>query len=601
MGADFRFPQVLLCAFLQIVLVSVAHAQSVLPDSVIAKAVQGIRLPPASAAKSYGSAPISPALLDLADEAASKSWTPESGRTSKNGVVLDAGQANIVVIAQPGRASELKSRLTQLGGSVEIENEDRIYARLAPQKFQALMDSGLVNSMTPQREHSSNASPSGRTGMVGEGISLAHIEALHRAGLTGKGVKIGVLDLGFYRYEELIRQGELPEPEGFKIFSRRQGKIENVHGTACAEIIHDVAPDAKLVLAQAGPGNGSGATDAEVLAAARWLEAQGVDIISGSFGGIYSANDGSDDIDQMIDAMTQRDKLWVMSAGNEGDDHWGGDVRDDNRNGFVDIPGSPDGDVLVLEKRNRGPLQVLVKWSDWPGQARPGDPQDLDLVLVQVLPDGNGRVVADVRRPRSSTEIEPIDGVSRNDFDAGTYALVLLPSRVTRPLKAHVFVSGARLVNGNASGSIASPGSARQALTVGAVHARTGKLEGYSSQGPTDDERVKPEIVAPANVTSVAYGHAFAGTSASAPHAAGFAALLKQADPGASALQLRQKVIETVRSMGPDSPNNRTGYGLIDGSRWAGGSTPGTSTVVAPGGGSAGQLLAPIQDMLRKR
>jgi subtilisin family serine protease len=577
-----------------------ALGQSTVPDEVIAKAVRAFQIPPATSAKSYGNAPASPVLLDLAEDAANKSWTPESGRRSKNGVVLDDGLANITITSLPGRMADLKARLAQLGGSIQAELEGRLYARLAPAQFQALLDSGAVKAMVPQREHLSDAAPVGRTGFVGEGLQLARIEALHRAGLTGKGVTIGVLDLGYHRYDELVRKGELPKPADFRVFSQRPGTGTQVHGTACAEIIHDVAPDARLVIAQVGPGiEGRGATDAEVIEAARWLEAQGVDIISGSFGGISGANDGSDHVDRMVDAMSQREKLWVMAAGNSGAEHWGSEVRDDNRDGLVDIPGSRAGDVLVIRKGERGPLSIVVKWSDWAGQARAGDPQDIDLVLVKVQADGTLAPVAELRRPRTSIDVEPLEVMNGDDVTAGTYALLLLPTRITRAVNVHVFVRGAELMNINPSGSIGSPGSARLALTVGAVHAKSGRLEAYSSQGPTDDGRTKPEIVAPANMTSVSYGgRSFPGTSAAAPHAAGFAALLKQANPQLSGQQLRQRVIESVSSAESDTPNSRTGYGLIDGARAA---NSAAVSAAQPSEGAADQILAPMQDMLRKR
>lgn len=603
MAAEFRFKGALF-ALLQASLSASVLAQVSVPDDVVAKALRNFQIPTAPAAKSSDNAPISPALLDLADQAASKNWSSEAGRSSKNGVVLDAGLANVVIKPLPGRTSDLKAKLVQLGGSVQIEQDDRVYARLAPQQFHTLMASGLVKSMAPQSEHRSRTPSGGRTGMVGEGISLARIEALHRAGFTGRGIKVGVLDLGFHRYDELVKKGELPEPENFMVFSQHQGFGPQVHGTACAEIVHDVAPDAKLVIAQAGPGlENAGATEAEIMEAARWLESQGVDIISASFGGYGSAIDGSDGEDRMVDAMTERGRLWVIAAGNEGGVHWAADIRDANGDGRVDIPGSPVGDALLINKLRPGPLSIFLKWSDWEGQARAGDPQDLDMIVLRVNPDGRATQVAERRRPRASTDIPPSEYIEV-DADAGVYALMLLPSRITRSVKTHVYVEGASLVNRNPSGSVSSPGSARLALTVGAVHAKTGKLEDYSSQGPTDDGRTKPEVVAPSSVSSVAYGHTYSGTSAATPHVAGFAALLKQANPQLSALQLRQKVIETVTSLEPDTPNNRTGYGLIDGTRLAGGGAGAPApapAAVAPGTGSAGQLLAPIQDMLRKR
>jgi len=68
-------------------------------------------------------------------------------------------------------------------------------------------------------------------------------------------------------------------------------------------------------------------------------------------------------------------------------------------------------------------------------------------------------------------------------------------------------------------------------VSVGAVDAanpRNGFAEPYSARGPTNDGRVKPDIVAPDDVAvsgAAGFPTPFLGTSAAAPHIAGMAAL----------------------------------------------------------------------------
>ncbi|HZE51289.1 MAG TPA: S8 family serine peptidase, partial [Jatrophihabitantaceae bacterium] len=111
--------------------------------------------------------------------------------------------------------------------------------------------------------------------------------------------------------------------------------------------------------------------------------------------------------------------------------------------------------------------------------------------------------------------------------------------------------------------SITEPASSPYALGVGAADVGTSQLEQFSSQGPTIDGRVKPDITGFDGVSSNLphFAGGFYGTSAAAPHVAGAAALVKGANPNMDAAQI-QDLLE--RRAGTSPPNNQTGHGVLN-------------------------------------
>ena len=103
----------------------------------------------------------------------------------------------------------------------------------------------------------------------------------------------------------------------------------------------------------------------------------------------------------------------------------------------------------------------------------------------------------------------------------------------------------------------------------------------YSDQGPsriyfpTEETRMKPDVVASTCVSVTGSGgfpKTFCGTSAAAPHVAGIAALLVEAqrlaDPTKTKKQVADVVTQIIRDtaidLGPKGHDNQTGYGRAD-------------------------------------
>ena len=105
--------------------------------------------------------------------------------------------------------------------------------------------------------------------------------------------------------------------------------------------------------------------------------------------------------------------------------------------------------------------------------------------------------------------------------------------------------------NNAVSAQIGTPGSAEDAITVGALD-KNSAIAVYSSQGPTEEGRVKPNVAyVGSNVMSVAFNTGdqytdMSGTSMATPGAAGVAALMYQANPDLSPFDVRNIMQETA-------------------------------------------------------
>ena len=128
----------------------------------------------------------------------------------------------------------------------------------------------------------------------------------------------------------------------------------------------------------------------------------------------------------------------------------------------------------------------------------PRTSHDYDLLLVKIATDGSADVVerADTKQSFSP----PLEWLVYTIREPGTYGLAVWRARDAK-VTLFKLISPSHDLDGPISiaGSLTSPGDARGALTVGALGHRnytTGPIESYSSQGPTFDGRIKPDLVA---------------------------------------------------------------------------------------------------------
>lgn len=119
---------------------------------------------------------------------------------------------------------------------------------------------------------------------------------------------------------------------------------------------------------------------------------------------------------------------------------------------------------------------------------------------------------------------------------------------------------------------------AKNALTIGAINGDK-SMSDYSNWGPTDDGRIKPEIVAKGTGINSAQGDSdtaysgnstdSSGTSYASPASAGSALLLQQYYYSLNNRYMRASTLKTLmmgtaEDLGQPGPDHKFGYGLLD-------------------------------------
>jgi hypothetical protein len=356
----------------------------------------------------------------------------------------------------------------------------------------------------------------------------------HRAGCRGRGVTVAVLDSGFRGYRDHLGHA-LPGRVAARTF-RRDGDLEakdSRHGILCAEVVHALAPEAGLLLANWEPERPE-----QFLAAARWARAQGARVLTCSLiMPQWSDGEGNGPVHEEL-ARLLGDALFFASAGNVAQRHWSGEYRDGGRGWHEWEPGQADNGLTPW-----GPERVSVELC-----GRAGSEYELALVDAH-----SGR---DVRRAAGGPNV----ALQFLPQPARRYA-VRLRLRGGRPGAFHLVALGGWLQCATARGSIPFPGDGPEVIAVGAVDA-AGRRAAYSSCGPNSSQP-KPDFVAAVPFPSRWRAQPFSGTSAAAPQAAALAALLWSRHPDWNAARVRAALRAAARDLGPPGHDHETGYGHI--------------------------------------
>ncbi|MGH9921564.1 MAG: S8 family peptidase, partial [Nitrososphaerales archaeon] len=468
-----------------------------------------------------------------------------NGEQSEGALAATSDQDELrVVIELDTLSSENLNKLEEYGAEIEVTHGTRVQALVPSYELEKMAEYDFVRYIDQPIELQPR--------VVSQGVEVIGADLVHETANTGQGVNVAVIDLGFD-----VNNPEIAANVIEAISFRSDGDItasgNSDHGTAVSEIVVDVAPDVQLFLYNVQ-------FELELLNAIDFIiNNRDIDIITMSLGTNVGPEDGTSAISQAVDSARNNGILFVVAAGNGADSHWEGNFFDPDANDFHNFA---VGDETIQFRAQAGDVvTVILNWDDWPISV-----QDYDLLIF----DRNFNLVGFSLNPQCFEDFDEMivcPGAPPTEFDTfvapvnGIYHVVILKFHATESVLFDLYTSHPLREYNVPSSSLSIPADAVGAFSVGATARGNDRLEDFSSRGPTNDGRIKPDIVAPNGVRTSTI-NPLSGTSASAPHVAGAAALVKTAVLGASADTLQSLLEQNTANNHPK--NNDDGTGRVD-------------------------------------
>lgn len=478
---------------------------------------------------------------------------------------LKDGRIAIEAVAAEGQdGNALLQQLKALGLTDGIAYEQLIFGYLPLDKIDDLKDVTNLKFAQPSYKPNRNA---GKVTSQGDKAMRSDI-ARQTYSVDGAGVKVGVISDSYNALGGApagVASGDLPA--NVQVIDDYLSDDAIDEGRAMAEIVHDVAPGAAIAFNTAYRGQAGFAKGIRDLAAA------GCNIITDDVG--YFAEPFFQDgiVSQAIrDVVTNKGVTYFTSAGNSERASYESTARvattaiGDPFVGFLGYPHNfnPSGTDYLQRViiPARGLVNLLFQWDDrfYSVNGAPGARTDMDLLIYY-----NGVLRLDLAFPEDNLGGDPIEFTQIENLNNAPIAIdiVLVKSQGPNPTRVKWINVNASLLTSieydTRSSSIFGHSNEKSAISVGAARydrtpafnptLTTARIEGFSTTGGTPilfdlagDRlsmpiiRQKPEITAAdgGNTTFFGFDYEgdgfpnFFGTSASAPHAAGVAALMKE-------------------------------------------------------------------------
>jgi len=348
-----------------------------------------------------------------------------------------------------------------------------------------------------------------------EGLKKIGVENVHSLNYTGENVRIGILSCEGFDINNTEIAENIQELKSFRLGGISNFGVNN-HGTGVTEIILDVAPNSILYLSNYR-------SDVQYQLAIDWLISKNVSIISHSCGWYNTGpptSDGCGKIGKKTEDAYLQDILFVNSAGNEEDkQHYRGTFTDKDGDTFHDF--SRDTNFLQFNATVGDYVMLFLSWMDWPKTFN-----DYDLYLY----DSDFNLLVRSSSVQNGSQ-SPREGIRWWIAENGSYFVGIKNKSAMNNVVFDLYATHSITFEQHTPGhSLLCPAPRKEVAAVGATYYATDEIESFSSRGPTDDGLKKPEVLGPDGVFMTSYGESKYGTSFSAPHVAGTAALMLQAN-----------------------------------------------------------------------
>ena len=250
-------------------------------------------------------------------------------------------RSSLTVAVASGRSAGVSRALARLGAPVTARAGSLLQVRDAPgladrvQRLPGVRGVGPAEVPVPDQ-------------VISQGVERIGADALQSHGLTGAGIRIAIVDLGFGPSWRSLLGKELPpltQIDATMSFDHTSGKpdIEGLsnadeptgHGANVAQVVWDIAPGARYTFVNYH-------TQLELSQAVDWLVngpdgKPRVDIVVHSNSFLDGPFDGTGVAAQAVDRAHDAGIFWANSAGNYARRHWEGVAGDADKDGWADI------------------------------------------------------------------------------------------------------------------------------------------------------------------------------------------------------------------------------------------------------------------------